>query len=97
MSRYILLTDEEIKENMEEIPLWNQDGKTIIREFAASNFPAAVGIFNAIAVIAEACDHHPDILLYGWNKLRIKLSTHSAGGLTLQDFELAKKIDNLNF
>ncbi len=97
MGKYIQLTEEEIKENMEDIPLWTLEGNTIIREMAASNFPAAVGIVNAVAVLAEASGHHPDILLYGWNKVRITLTTHYSGGLTMHDFELAKKIDNLNF
>jgi len=97
MGKYIQLTEEEIKENMEDIPLWTLDCNTIVREMVASNFPAAIGIVNAVAVLAEASDHHPDILIYGWNKVRITLSTHSTGGLTNHDFELAKKIDILNF
>ncbi|MBI5323860.1 MAG: 4a-hydroxytetrahydrobiopterin dehydratase [Ignavibacteriae bacterium] len=97
MGRYILLTEEEIRENLEEVNLWNQEGNAIIREIAASNFPAAIGVVNAIAVLAESSDHHPDILIYGWNKVRIKITTHATGGLTIHDFELAKKIDKLNY
>ena len=78
-------------------PFWTLEGNTIIRELVAENFVAAVGILNSVAILAEAMDHHPDILVYGWNKLRITASTHDRGGLTKLDFELAKKIDDLNF
>ena len=80
MGKYIQLSEEEIRENMEDIPLWTLDGNTIVREMVASNFPAAIGIVNAVAVLAEVSGHHPDILIYGWNKVRISLSTHSTGG-----------------
>jgi 4a-hydroxytetrahydrobiopterin dehydratase len=56
-----------------------------------------VGLLNAIAVVAEAMDHHPDMLLYGWNKLRVMLSTHDRGGITALDIELAKRIEQLRF
>jgi len=69
MGKYIQLTEEEIKENMEDIPLWTLDCNTIVREMVASNFPAAIGIVNAVAVLAEVSDHPPDILIYGWNKV----------------------------
>jgi 4a-hydroxytetrahydrobiopterin dehydratase len=97
MTKYNQLSEEEIRENMEDIPLWTLEGNVINRELVASNFPAAIGFVNAIAVIAESVDHHPDFLIYGWNKVRITLTTHAVGGLTNHDFELAKKIDKLNF
>lgn len=80
--------------------MWRQpedNRKSIVREIGAANFVAAVGIINSIALLAEKLDHHPDILLYGWNKLRITLSTHDVGGLTELDFTLAAQIDGLNF
>ncbi|KXB97357.1 MAG: hypothetical protein AA908_07215 [Chlorobi bacterium NICIL-2] len=67
----------------------------IVREIVAPNFLAAVGLINAIALAAEKLDHHPDILLYGWNKLRISSTTHDRGGLTELDFKLASEIDAL--
>ncbi len=79
-------------------PLWRleQDPPPpakIVREIVAPNFLAAVGLINAIALAAEKLDHHPDILLYGWNKLRISTTTHDQGGLTELDFKLAGEID----
>lgn len=97
MSRPSLSSPHEIQLFMSELPLWTLNGNTIVREIVMSNFVAAVGAINSIAILAEIADHHPDILLYGWNKLRITLSTHDKGGLTKLDFELAKKIDSLNY
>lgn len=97
MSRPKLLSEQEINELLKEVPFWNKENNTIVREIVASNFTAAIGIVNSIAIEAEVLDHHPDILIYGWNKIRITLSTHSEGGLTELDFKLAKKIDNLKF
>lgn len=97
MGRPGLLSEIEIQENLKDIPLWKRSENAIVREFVAPDFVSAMGFVNAIAIIAEAMDHHPDILIYGWNKIRITTTTHDRGGLTKLDFELAKKIDNLKF
>ena len=97
MPRPVLLSDEEINELMNEIPLWNLSGSWIIRELVAENFAGAIGIVNTIAIIAEKLDHHPDIFIYGWNKIRISSKTHDKDGLTELDFLLAKKIDELKY
>jgi 4a-hydroxytetrahydrobiopterin dehydratase len=91
------LPDNLIAERLPLIPEWKRDGDTIERTFTASNFAAALGFINAVGVCAEVADHHPDILLHGWNKVRITLSTHDQGGLTELDFALAQKIDGLKF
>ncbi len=91
------LSDEEIQEELKDIPLWDYKNKCIVRELLGSNFASAIGIVNAIAVLAEKMDHHPDILIYGWNKIRITLITHSINALSEFDFTLAKQIDDLNF
>ena len=69
------------------------DGKSIEREFSTKNFTAAVDFINKIAVIAEGEDHHPDVHLTGYRKLKIILSTHALGGLTENDFIVAAKIN----
>ena len=97
MARPEKLTENQIKQELSQVPLWNFIGNSIVREMVSSNFVSAVGIVNSIAISAEVMDHHPDILIYGWNKVRIKLTTHDIGGLTLLDFKLAKKIDELGF
>lgn len=98
MARPELLTEDEITRLVAtEVPRWQRSGNSIVLELGTASFASAVGIINAIAIIAEALDHHPDILLYGWNKLRITNSTHDRGGLTKLDIELAKRIDGLGF
>lgn len=97
MARPNILTEEEIKIQLKQRPNWELQGNTIVRELHASNFTAAVGALNSIAILAETMDHHPDMLIYGWNKLRIVLTTHDRGNLTELDFKLAAKIDELNF
>ena len=97
MPRPALLVETELVEHLKDLPLWRRDGATVVREIQASNFAAAIGVVNAIALLAESMDHHPDLFVYGWNKLRITLSTHDQGGLTILDIQLAKKIDALQF
>lgn len=95
MARPAPLREEEVSEHLLDIPLWRLHGVTLVREMSTSDFASAVGLVNAIAILAEKMDHHPDILIYGWNKLRITLSTHDQGALTIFDIRLAKQIDNL--
>ena len=95
MKRPDLLTEDEINIKLEDFPLWERRDNMIIRELVAQNFSAAVGTVYSIAIFAEVLDHHPDILLYAWNKIKISVTTHDKGGLTDLDFELAKKIDSL--
>ncbi|MCX8054079.1 MAG: 4a-hydroxytetrahydrobiopterin dehydratase [Ignavibacteria bacterium] len=95
MSNLVTATETEIRDFLEENPLWTIENNSLVREIVASNFVSAVGLINSIAILAEKHDHHPDILLYGWNKLRVVLSTHSANGITSRDFSLAKDIDFL--
>lgn len=97
MTNYVKLNEEEIKDYMSDYPLWEYTDNALVKEFVAKNFASALGLVNSAAIIAEKIDHHPDILIYGWNKIRIKIFTHVVNGLTKRDFELAGKIDELGF
>ena len=68
---------------------------SIEREFKLADFAAALAFVNRVGAAAEDANHHPDIFLHGWNKVRLTLSTHSAGGLTAADFELAERLNGL--
>jgi len=85
------------EEYIEQTPGWvlNAQGKGISRDYVTKNFVAAVEFINKVKDVAEADDHHPDIHLTGYRKLRIDLSTHAIGGLSLNDFILAAKINEL--
>lgn len=74
---------------------WHRQGQSIVREWKLDDFAQALAFVNRVAEAAEAANHHPDILLHGWNKVRLELSTHSEGGLTQADFDLAARIDRL--
>ncbi|RCK72235.1 MAG: Pterin-4-alpha-carbinolamine dehydratase [Ignavibacteriae bacterium] len=71
------------------------DNKMIEKIFILKDFQSAINFINQIAKIAEEEGHHPDILLYNWNKVKIMLTTHAIGGLSINDFIIASKIDRL--
>jgi 4a-hydroxytetrahydrobiopterin dehydratase len=73
----------------------SQDGKRISREYLMKDFLSAIRFMNRIAEAAEAEDHHPDLHLTGYRKLRVELTTHALGGLSENDFILAAKIEAL--
>jgi 4a-hydroxytetrahydrobiopterin dehydratase len=90
------LTAAEIEERLAGAGEWRRgEGSSIARELAFADFAAAIAFVNRVAEVAEAANHHPDILLHSWNKVRLTLSTHSEGGLTDADFQLAGRIDRL--
>jgi 4a-hydroxytetrahydrobiopterin dehydratase len=90
------LTNDEISRRMANLPGWERIGDEIQRQWFLENFQAALAFVNQIGALAEAADHHPDILLYGWNRVRLTLTTHSDQGLTEKDFSLAALIDQLS-
>src|SRR3989338_8090012 len=87
----------EIKRYLSQVSGWNlsQDLKGIWREHVMKDFFSAVKLIQDIAQVAEAEDHHPDLHLTGYRKLKVELSTHAVGGLSENDFILAAKIDQL--
>lgn len=88
------LTSEHIHKNLENTAGWRQRGPEIVREFKFKNFKEAMHFVNQVAELAEVMDHHPDIFIK-YNTVLLILSTHSAGGLTEKDFQLAGKINQL--
>jgi 4a-hydroxytetrahydrobiopterin dehydratase len=87
-----LLNDAQIEQQLQGSE-WRREGNTIVRDFELADFVAAIELVQRVARKAEEANHHPDILVHGWNKLRLTLSTHSEGGLTQADFALAQRID----
>jgi len=87
-----VLKANEIGAKLNEIPGWERQDQKICRHYVFSGFIPAMAFVNHVADLAERMNHHPDILIH-YNKVTLTLSTHSAGGLTALDFELAKKID----
>jgi 4a-hydroxytetrahydrobiopterin dehydratase len=89
------LNDLLIEEKLKAIPGWKLENGEIVRLFTLADFPAAMEFVNRVAEKAEAAGHHPDIDIR-YNKVRLALTSHDAGGLTVRDFELAAAIDALS-
>jgi 4a-hydroxytetrahydrobiopterin dehydratase len=87
-----LLDEEEIQQRLDEMGDWEREGDEIQKVFEFDDFTAAIRFVNEVAKIADRYDHHPDIDIR-WNKVRLALSTHSEGGLTARDFNLAGDIE----
>ena len=90
-----LLKKEEIKDALSSLDGWKQGEKEITKQFELKDFKSALSFVNQIGEKAEEMDHHPDIFIHSWNKVKITISTHSEGGITNKDVQLAEKIQKL--
>jgi 4a-hydroxytetrahydrobiopterin dehydratase len=94
MARPGRLNEGEITSALAKVPGWTRKGEEIQRAITAPSFPAGIDLVTQVARAAEEADHHPDIDIR-WRTVTFTLSTHSAGGLTILDFQLAAHIDAL--
>jgi 4a-hydroxytetrahydrobiopterin dehydratase len=90
-----LLNDAEIEAKLAGLPGWERDGGAIRRSFECGDFVGSVRFVESLVEPAEAMGHHPDLEL-SWSTVMVTISTHSEGGLTAADFELAEKVDALS-
>ncbi len=88
------LTAAEIDSRMRALPGWTLDGRAIHKTFRFPTFTAAIGFVDKVAAIADAADHHPDILIR-YDRVTLTLSTHAAHGLTERDFALAAEVETV--
>jgi 4a-hydroxytetrahydrobiopterin dehydratase len=89
-----LLTEEEIQDRLTKLDGWKREQLSIAKTFEFKNFKKGMKFVNKVAVIAEELDHHPDIKM-NYNRVTLSIQTHSEGGLTKWDFDLAKAIDEV--
>ena len=75
--------------------VWRQEGEALVRDLEFDDFRGAMAFVNRVADAAEEVNHHPDILVHGWNKVRLTLTTHSEGRVTDSDHAMAQRIDGL--
>ena len=88
------LSDAEIEQRVEGLQGWSREGDTIVKTFDRGDFAGSVRFVDAILEPAEEMNHHPDVAI-SWSEVKVSVTTHSAGGLTANDFELAGRIDSL--
>lgn len=91
-----MLNDQQIASRLTALDGWARQGNVIVKTFHFANYHETLAFVNAVAWIAHRSDHHPDLEV-GYNHCRVSFTTHSAGGLTDQDFANAARIDALFF
>lgn len=89
-----LLSDEEIKERLKELPGWQHRGESIVKSFDRGDFVGSIKFIDSLVEPAEGMNHHPDLAV-SWSQVEVAISTHAEGGITENDFELAKKVEEL--
>lgn len=87
------MSEDEIKDALKAVPEWSELNGEIQKTFQFNDFKASMAFVNKVADAAEAAQHHPDILVR-YNKVTLTVSTHDAGGITQNDFDLAKQADS---
>ena len=88
------LSDDEVSSGLEPLPGWERAGDEITKEFRLANFRDSIAFVVRLSYEAEAANHHPDLDIR-WNRVRVALSTHSEGGITAKDLDLAATIEGL--
>lgn len=89
-----VLGQDQIEQRLATVPGWTRQGDAIVHEEKLADFKTSMLFASAVAYLAEAANHHPDIAI-SWDTVTLTLSTHSAGGLTDRDFALASQISQL--
>ncbi|MFN8159901.1 MAG: 4a-hydroxytetrahydrobiopterin dehydratase [Solirubrobacterales bacterium] len=89
-----LLADSEVTARLVELPGWERSGDAIAKTFGCGDFVGSVRFAGEIVAPAEEVDHHPDLEI-SWDRVTVRISTHSEGGLTAADFDLARRIEAL--
>lgn len=88
-----VLSRDAIENRLSDLSGWNYKEDQIGKEFEFSNFTEALNFVNKVGAAAEDMNHHPDIFIHSWNKVKISVTTHSEGGVTEKDFILARKVE----
>jgi 4a-hydroxytetrahydrobiopterin dehydratase len=89
-----LLSDDEIEQRLQGLDGWSREGDAISKQFELDDFQGSVRFVNRLTPVAEEMNHHPDLSI-SWNKVTVSITTHSEGGLTENDFELASRIEGV--
>lgn len=90
-----LLSKDEINGKLENLNGWSYESDSIHKEYETEDFTSAMGFVSKVGIQAEKADHHPDIYIHSWNKVKVTLSSHDEGGITEKDINLAETIEKL--
>lgn len=90
----VALTEDEIGRELASVPAWRREGDRLVREFAFANYDRTMAFVNAVAWVAHAEDHHPDLFV-SYARCRVEYSTHDCNGLSQRDFNCARQLDQL--
>jgi 4a-hydroxytetrahydrobiopterin dehydratase len=88
-----MLDDAVIDEALDRLPEWSRDGDTLVRTYQRHDWPDAVALLNEVADEAQRRNHHPDVCITGYRTVTFRLTTHSKGGITNRDVDLASWIE----
>lgn len=94
MSSERLYSGAALRDRLTDLPAWHEEAGFLVRSFRTPGWRVTMLLTNAIAFLAEAANHHPDLEV-SWGSVRIRLQTHSAGGITEKDLQLAARIESL--
>lgn len=90
-----VIPTKELEKYLSQMTHWFIEGETITKNFVFPNFKDAIKFVNKVAELAEEKNHHPDIKIFNYRNVTINLSTHSAGGVTQKDLEMARLIEQI--
>lgn len=88
----VLLSEVQCAESLRSLPGWRVEGKEMVKDFRFPNYLDGIAFVQRVAIEAEAMNHHPDLRV-GWRRVEVRITTHSAGGITALDFELAGRVE----
>ncbi|MBE2228711.1 MAG: 4a-hydroxytetrahydrobiopterin dehydratase [Ignavibacteria bacterium] len=89
------LTEEQINESMSSLPGWKHESGSIKKVFKTSSYPASMGFVTAVGGYCQKRNHHPDYILMKFKEVEVSFSTHSAGGITENDIEIARDLEKI--
>ena len=88
------LPEADVRGALDSLPGWSLEGGAVVKQYSLASFPAAIDFVTAVAALAEEANHHPDLDIR-YDKVRVALVTHSAGGITAKDLDMAHRIEAL--
>jgi 4a-hydroxytetrahydrobiopterin dehydratase len=89
------LSKEAIEENLKNLPGWKYENNSIKKLFITRNYPSTMGFVTAVGAISQKHNHHPDYVLMKYKEIEVSFSTHSAGGITQKDIDVAADIESI--